>query len=134
MALFKKKQKPQQAPAKPETYVIWHKTYKQSGSFRGFRRVKLAIYNEPGVDDTLAYFKPSGYNFKDRSIQLQCIRSTGVYVNEDMLAVNVFVEGMRIGCVYGTSSYYDMMTEKIDKVHLKVDNNDVLLFVHYTDN
>ena len=130
MALFRRKQKT--APANNEPVVLWNKTFTQSGSFRGFRRIKLTTYGEDLVQDTLAYFAQSGYNFKGCTIKLESLSITGTFTDRLLRVVNVFVDGKRIGCVYdnGTSQYDLLANSEYDKVHLRVEDGEVYLFVH----
>lgn len=130
MALFRRKQKT--APAKNEPVVLWNKTFTQSGSFKGFRRIKLTTYGEDLVQDTLAYFAQSRYNFKGCTIKLESLSITGTFTDRLLRVVNVFVDGKRIGCVYdnGTSQYDLLANSEYDKVHLRVEDGEVYLFVH----
>lgn len=116
------------APA-PKQTVLWNKTFRQSDSFKGYKRIKLTTYKEFGVDATLAHFAKKDYNFKNSTIQLQNVRVTGA---NDFKAVNVYADAMRIGCTYDTYSSYEDLMKDIDAVHLKVDG-DVYLFVHYAE-
>lgn len=126
MALFGKKKKPAPAQSGPE--LIWEKTFRQSSSFKGFKRIRLTTYNEPGVEESLAFFDG---NFRDRTIQLMHYRLPGVFTDGDAYVVNVYVDAKRIGCVYGRNSGYDMLTgNDFDKVHVRTDNGDVYLFIH----
>ena len=133
MALFKRKQKPAQKPVKI-THKLFLKEFTQSGTFRGYRRVKLTTYGIDQVQETLAHFAQSGYDFKGCTITLEGLAVEGVFVDELMRVVNVFVNDQLIGCVYDSpgSDQYSMLTEyEFDKAHLLVENGTVYLFVHY---
>lgn len=157
MALFKRKSKPAEDPVSqiaqrtaPE--LIWTKSFKQSSNFRGFRRVKLRTHGEANVDDTLAYFRESKFDFKNSTIQLDhyLLPNTQVsgnavsVIDEDNYIVNVFADGKRIGVVhsYNTDNYEMLTRYEFDSVSLKVDEKyhtdgtvmgqNVYLFVHYS--
>lgn len=136
MALFGfgKKKAPGPAPQpKVETKLLWSKTFPQSGTFRGYRRIKLSTYNREGVSDTLAYFKENGNNFKGRTIRLDHVMATDVYTDGPAYFINVYVDNMPIGSVFGTNEEkYPMLTEyEYDKAHIRVEDGSVYLFVHY---
>lgn len=121
------------AKASKKSKVIWKKEFPQSGTFRGYRRIKLTTYKEELVSETLAHFRRKGNDFKGSTITLENIAVKDVFVDRLMKVVNVYADGFRIGCVYdGSDDRYSMLTEyEYDKVHLKVENDDVFLFVHY---
>ena len=125
------KSKPAPAPKRgaPKQSVLWSKTFRQSGSFEGYKRIKLTTYREFGVDATLAHFARKNYNFDGSAIQLQNVHVVGM---NSFKVVNVYADAMRIGCIYDTNSYYSAFSKDIDAVHLKVDG-DVYLFVHYAE-
>ena len=157
MALFKRKSKPAKEPISQITQrtapeLIWTKSFKQSSSFRGFCRVKLRTHGEANVDDTLAFFRGSKFDFKNSTIQLDhyLLPNTRVsgnvtsIIDEDNYIVNVFVDGKRIGVVHSDKSpdNYEKLTRyEFDSVSLKVDEKyhadgtvmgqNVYLFVHY---
>lgn len=121
------------APA-PKQTVLWNKTFKQSGSFKGYKRIKLTTYKEFGVDATLAHFAQNGYNFKGSTIRMESILVPNQFVDGDLRVVNVYVNGMRIGCVYDRYDSYRMLAENnYDKVHIRFDNGDIYLFIHLTE-
>lgn len=122
MTLFKRKPKP------TGPVMLWNKTFTQSKSFKGFRRQQLTTYKEPGVEDTLSAWAKKDYNFAGATIQLQCMQL------ESSQVINVYVDGQRIGCRYSSHAFYaDLAGREYDAVHLRVDGDDVYLFVHYTD-
>jgi hypothetical protein len=131
MALFKKKPKLANIPFQTTT-ELWTKTFPQSGSFKGFRRIKLTTYGEDLVQDTLAYFAQNGYNFKGCTIKLESLSITGTFTDRLLRVVNVFVDGKRIGCVYDNDAqrYALLANSEYDKVHLRVEDGEVYLFVH----
>ena len=136
MSLFnfgKKKVEPAGEPIKKEPIIIWSKEFKQAGSFKGFRRIRLTIYKEDGVDDTLLYFKERNNDFKGRTIRLDHVRIPGT-VHEDVDFVNVYADNMRIGAIYSSNEMsYKLLTEnEYDKAHIRVEDGDVYLFVHIT--
>jgi len=134
MALFGFSKKKAPAPAsKPATKLLWSKTFTQSNSFKGFRRVQLTTYKEPGVEETLAYFKDLNYDFKGRTIRIDHLTGPEIFEDGPAHFINVYVDNMKIGVVYGTSELrFSMLTEyEFDKAHIKVENGVVFLFVHY---
>lgn len=126
MALFRRKTK--------ET-ILFRKSFTQSESFKGFRRVKLTTHKEKDVPEALAYFAKSDFDFRQRTITVECKSVPDAYTTGPMKVVNVYVDGKRIGCVYGSvESRYSMLAEyDYDQAHIKVDDGDVYLYVHYTD-
>ncbi len=134
MALFGfgKKKQPDPAPKQEhETIVLWTKEFIQANSFRGFKRIRLTTYGEKGVADTLDYFEKQGNKFKDRVIRPEHIRVKGVFEDGDLLVVNVYVDNMRIGCVYAPKDYYKMLTEnEYNKAHIRIDGDAVYLFIN----
>lgn len=133
MALFgigKKKAAP--AP-KSEPEVLWTKKFTQSGTFRGYRRVQLSTFKREGVSETLAYFKERNNDFKGRTIRLDHIMVPDIFTDGPAYMVEVYVDDMHIGTVFGTNEHrYPMLTEyEFDKVHIKVEDGTVYLFVHY---
>ena len=127
--LFGKKKKSTPKPKIKKT-VHASKSFTQSESFKGFKRHKLTTYKEFEVADTLFYFKSSGYNFDGCEIKIEYAT-----IKADMNvfdAVNVYVNGMRIGCRYTShSKFEDLARMDYDKVHLMVEDGEVYLFVHY---
>ena len=111
--------------------LIWRKTFRQSNTFRGYRRVRLTIYCESGVDETMKALAASGYNLSGSLIQIDHIHVYNQYNSYKF--VDVYIDGMRIGCVYSSNSeYYPMLTEyDFDKVFVLVESDYVYLFVHY---
>ena len=110
--------------------VHFTKTFTQSESFKGFKRNKLTTYKEYGVGDTLAYFEKNGYNFEGCQIRLEYATVVGEHNTFDV--VNVYVDDMRIGCRYGGHSQFDRLAvPNYDAAHIKVENDEVLLFLHY---
>ena len=123
--LFKRKKKENKT-------VRFTKEFIQSDRFKGFKRNKLTTYKETDVPETLAHFKQNGYDFSGCRIRLECATIDGEYGPFDV--VNVFANDMRIGCRYGTHTQYDRLAvPNYDAAHLKVENGDVLLFLHYTE-
>ena len=124
MALFKKKPRTTNKSVQTVT-ELWSKSFPQSGSFKGFRRINLTTYKEDGVADNLAYFEKNGIS-KGQTVQLQCVAGDG------WQAVNVYVDARRIGCLYSTHSQWNMISaSNYDKVYAKVDNEGTSLFLHF---
>lgn len=113
--------------------LIWRKSFRQSASFRGYRRVRLTIYEESGVDETLRRFAASGYDFTGCSIRLDHVRVYGRHT--EYKCVDVYVDSMRIGCIYSSNTkFYPMLTEyDYDKVFLRVEDGSVYLFIRYSE-
>lgn len=123
--LFKRKKKNNKT-------VHFTKDFIQSDTFKGFKRNKLTTYKEDGVKETLAYFKKNGYDFSGCRIRLEYSTIIGEHGPFDV--VNVFVDDMRIGCRYGNHNQFDRLAvPNYDAAHLKVENDEVLLFLHYTE-
>lgn len=118
---------------KSKAKILWSKKFTQSNGFRGYHRVQLSTFKQEGVADTLAYFEKRGNDFKGRTIRLDHVEIPDVYTTGSAYAVNVYVDDKPIGTVFGTNEYrYPMVTEhEIDKVHIKVEDGTVHLFVHY---
>ena len=105
MALFNfgKKKAPAPQQNKVEPVLLWSKTFTQSNSFKGYRRISLSTYNREGVSDTLSYFHDLGNNFKGRTIRLDNIRIPEVFTDGDAFMINVYVDNKPIGTVFGTN-------------------------------
>lgn len=156
MALFKRKTKQAAEPTpqisqRTAPELIWTRSFNQSSNYRGFRRVKLRTHGEQNVDDTLAYFRESKFDFKNSTIQLDHYLLPNTRVNgnvvsvsdEDNYIINVFVDGKRIGVVHSNDpdKYVTLSQYEYDAVSLKVDEKyhadgtvmgqNVYLFVHY---
>lgn len=140
MALFRRKQKT--APAKNEPVVLWNKTFTQSGSFRGFRRIRLSRYFHEEIDKNVSYFGKQNYDMKGRTIQLTCIRFDSN--RKDGCRIDLRVDGMLLGSVWQNDEQWSMLTESdFDKVHVRIEDTmpgctdprivhtKVHLFIHY---
>ena len=148
MALFnigkKKKPAPKPKQAKPATKLLWSKTFPQSGSFKGFRRIRLGRYYED-IDASLQELKKSRYNMKGRTIRLDNIASTDPY--NKYKVIKVYVDDKLIGNVFESDAQqYSMLTDyEYDKAHVRVEDTaldvdfdtsgivttKVYLFLHY---
>ena len=110
--LFKKKQI---APA-------WSYTVPYSNNFRGFKRLKLATYKDEYAQAGLLSLQdlPS----YDR------VTFTKI---PDYDGINVSVDGHKVGTIWKHSwtEYYDaIISEKVEKAHLKIDEN-AYLFIKF---
>jgi hypothetical protein len=129
--LFRKKSRAQVADQQP--VLVWSKEFPQSGTFKGYRLVKLSTYNDEQVKATLKHFSRSEFNFKGCQIRLDNLLLPGVFVDGESCVVNVYVDDKKVGYIYNTSTCYEMLTKyEYDKVYLKVEGPNVFLFVHYT--
>lgn len=145
MALFNfGKKKSKAAPAnKQAPEILWSKSYTQSGTFKGYRRIKLSRYFHEVIDENLAFFEQQGYDMKGRTIQLTCLRFDKE--RSDGCSINVYVDDMLVGSVWQSDERsWQMLTEnKIDKAHVRIEDTwpgctdprivhtNVFLFVHY---
>lgn len=133
MALFnfgKKKQEPAPAP-KVESEVLWSKTFTQSDSFRGYRRIRLSRYFHEEIDKNIVYFRDRDYDLKGRTIQLTCTRFDGT--RKDGCRIDVRADAKLLGTVWQSDEQqWPMLTEyDFDKVHVRIEDAKVHLFVHY---
>ena len=144
MALFNRKKKPT-APKKQQKQpeVLWSRSYPQSGSFRGYRRIRLSRYFHEKIDKSIAYFEKSDYSMKGRTIQLTCLQFDKH--RPDGHCIDIFADGLLLGTVWQSDEeQWSMLTEyEYDKVYLKIGDTwpgctdpsivhtSVHLFVHY---
>jgi hypothetical protein len=145
MALFnfgKKKAKSSTAPA-AEPEVLWSKEFTQSGTFKGYRRIKPSRYFHEEIDKSVSYFEEHGYNMKGRTIQLICVRFDRK--RPDGCRIDLRVDGMLLGSIWQSDDeQWPMLTEyEFDKVHVRIEDTwpgctdprivhtKVWLFVHY---
>lgn len=123
MALFNRKKKPT-APKKQQKQpeVLWSRSYPQSGSFRGYRRVRLSRYFHEQIDKTIAFYKKHGYDFKDRTIQLTCTRFDAT--RPDGCRIDVYADAKLLGSVWQSEDeQWKLLTEhEIDKVHVRIED------------
>lgn len=129
----KAKNAPPQQVFSRRSELLWRKSFRQSGSFKGYRRVRLTIYKEDGVDETLRRFASSGCDFTGCSIRLDHVHVYGR--SSDYKYVDVYVDDMRIGCIYSSNAkFYPLLTEyDYDKAFIKVEDDSVYLFIRYTE-
>lgn len=145
MSLFnfgKKKTAPASAPD-PVPEVLWSKEFKQSGTFKGYRRIKLSRYFHEEIDKNVTYFEQYNYDMKGRTIQLTCTRFDKK--RQDGSRIDVRVDGKLLGTVWqNDEQQWPMLTEyDFDKVHVRIEDTwpgctdpsivhtSVHLFVHY---
>lgn len=145
MALFnfgKKKTTPAPAPkAGPE--MLWSKEFTQSGTFKGYRKIKLSRYYHEEIDKNVSYFEKHNYDMKGRTIQLICTRFDKK--RKDGCRIDLRVDGKLLGTVWqDDEQQWPMLTEyDFDKVHVRIEDTwpgctdpaivhtKVYLFVHY---
>ena len=135
MALFKFGKKKQPDPPATEPELLWTKTFEQSRSFKGCRRVQLSTFKKDGVAETIAHFKDLGNDFTGRTIRLDHVRVFDEALGRLKGLVNVYVDDMPIGTVFDTNDYrYPILTDfEYDKAHIRIEDGKVLLFVHVTE-
>jgi hypothetical protein len=121
MALFKRKKKPVPAPQK-QPKVLWSRSYPQSGTFRGYRRIRLSRYFHEQIDKTIAFYKKHGYDFKGRTIQLTCTRFDAN--RPDGCRIDVYADGKLLGSVWQSDGeQWKLLTEnEIDKAHVRIED------------
>lgn len=155
-SLFKKKNY-ENAQTKPldtkdtiETLEDLH--FVQSGSFRGFRRYRLTIYEEPGVADGIEHFRDNDAEFlydikRGLPVRLLIKRIYNQTFGEQYRVLEVYVDGHKVGVMYNSNGQYeDLFSSPFDKVHVRIDGPQkiihkngidyrpiVYLFVHYKD-
>lgn len=132
------------APAQDEApKVIWTKTFTQSGTFRGYRRIRPSRYFHEKIDKSIAYFEKSDYSMKGRTIQLTCLQFDKH--RPDGHCIDIFADGLLLGTVWQSDEeQWSMLTEyEYDKVYLKIEDTwpgctdprivhtKVYLFAHY---
>lgn len=145
MALFnfgKKKSEP--APAsKAEPEIIWSKEFTQSGTFKGYRRIRLSRYFHEEIDKSVAYFEKHDYDMKNRTIRLDCVRFDRK--RPDGCRIDLRVDGRLLGSVWqDDAQQWSMLTEcGFDRLHVRIEDTwrgctdprivhtKVWLFVHY---
>ena len=126
---------------KRERTVLFKREFAQASSFRGFRRIKLSTARVNNFDQTLAFFRDNGFDFKGCTVVLECIKE--IVADQTYLTVNVYVNGHLIGFIgpAATNSILMLTEYEYDKVYVKVDEfkrpdgsimgDNVYLFVHY---
>jgi len=125
--LFGKKKKKSKstkaAEPKPTRKLLWSKTYTQSSSFKGYRKIMLSRYYSDSVDATISKLKKKKYDLAGSKIKLENIKSLDKYNNYQV--VNVYINGMLIGSVFNSDKQgYEKLTKnKIDKVHLLIEDS-----------
>ena len=109
--------------------LIWSKTFPQSGTFRGYRRIRLSRYYHEEIDATITALPD--FNFKGRTIRLDCVLFDPS--RADGYRIDVFIDNGLIGSVWQSDGeQYSMLTEyEYDKAYLLVENGTVYLFVRY---
>ena len=125
--MFGFKKKSQQKTQKQTERIESEKsiTYKQSHSFRGFKRIKLSSYgNKESLDGIAA--------FTDKDISEATI-TVRVIKGENSRA-EVYVEGQQVGTVWadsGWAEYYeDLKNNRVDKVMVRIEDGESYLFIH----
>lgn len=142
--LFGKKKKKAPAPSKgPE--VLWQKKFTQSGSFKGYRRIRLSRYYHEEIDKSVSYFEKRNYDLTGRTIQLICTRFDKK--RKDGSRIDVRVDGKLLGTVWASDEeQWPMLTQyDYDKAYVRIEDTwlgctdptivhtKVYLFVHYPD-
>ena len=140
--LFGKKKKKAPAPSKgPE--VLWQKKFTQSGSFKGYRRIRLSRYYHEEIDKSVSYFEKRDYDLTGRTIQLICTRFDKS--RKDGRRIDVRVDGKLLGTVWQSDEeQWPMLTQyDYDKAYVRIEDTwpgctdptivhtKVYLFVHY---
>jgi len=147
MALLFGKKKKKKAPApKKGPEVLWIKEFTQSGTYKGYRRIKLSRYFNEEVDKSMAYFVKHDYDMKGRTVQLTCTLFDKS--RKDGRRIDVRVDGKLLGTVWQSDDQqWPMLTEyNFDKVYVRVDDTwpdcppdspvvhtTAYLFIHYPD-
>ena len=147
MALLFGKKKKKKAPIQnkgPE--VLWQKRFTQSGTYKGYRKIKLSRYYHEEIDKSMAYFAKRDYDMAGRTVQLICTRFDKM--RKDGSRIDVRVDGKLLGTVWQSNDeQWSMLTEyAFDKVYVRVDDTwpdcppdspivhtAAYLFVHYPD-
>ena len=144
--LFGKKKKqtaPQPKRSAPSPRLVWSRSFTQSGTFKGYRRIRLSRYRSEEVDATIDGLKRIGYDIKGRTIRLDLYESVDPY--NKYKEIRVYVDGYLIGSVFDSDGQqFSMLTDyEYDKVHLRVEDSSpdksyehivtakAYLFVHY---
>lgn len=139
----KKKTAPQPKQSNPVPILVWSKAFTQSGTFKGYRKIRLSRYRSDEVDATINGLKKIKYDLKGRTIRLDLMESVDPY--NRYKEIKVFVDGYLIGSVFNSDeSSFSMLTDyDYDKVHLRVEDSapdqfyenivtaKAFLFVHY---
>ena len=141
----KKKKKKAPAPSKgPE--VLWQKEFTQSGTYKGYRRIRLSRYYHEEIDKSMAYFAKRDYDMTGRTVQLICTRFDKS--RKDGRRIDVRVDGKLLGTVWQSDEeQWPMLAQyDFDKVYVRVDDTwpdcppdspivhtKAYLFVHYPD-
>lgn len=126
MALFnfgKKKSAPASKPEpKSVPEILWTKSFTQSGTFKGYRRINLSRYFHEEVDKSIGYFEKQGYNLKGSTVQLTCIRFDKG--RDDGCRVDIYVNEKLLGTIWQSDQQaWSMLTEnEIDKVHVRIED------------
>lgn len=142
MSLLFGKKKKAPAPSKgPE--VLWQKKFTQSGSFKGYRRIRLSRYYHEEIDKSVSYFEKRNYDLTGRTIQLICTRFDKK--RKDGSRIDVRVDGKLLGTVWASDEeQWPMLTQyDYDKAYVRIEDTwpgctdptivhtKVYLFVHY---
>lgn len=104
-------------------------TVQNSGGFKGYKRVKLATYHEPGCDEMLSkvYRDPDGELGK---VTLRLERVAG----DGWEAIDVFANDNKIGAFYNHDTegkryelYQALINKKFDSLHVRVEDGNTVI-------
>ena len=133
-------------PTDTKLRLIEKREFIQSSSFRGFRRYKLTIFEQPGVAEGIEHFRdtkdPERFIIEKEAPISLMIKDGGSYK-----LMEVYVDNHKVGVLYSSRDQYDeILSNPFDKVYVRIDYPEtiihkdgieyrpiVYLFVHYID-
>lgn len=127
--MFGFKKKSQQKTQKQTERIDSEKsmTYKQSHSFRGFKRIKLSSYgHKPSLDGIAAF---TDKDLSEATITVRVIKG-------ENSRAEVYVDGQQVGTVWAdswTECFEDLKNNRVDKVMVLIQDGESYLFIHRTD-
>lgn len=120
--------------------IVDVREFKQSGTFKGYRRYKLTTYQEPGVAAGIDHFRVMGKRPFDiqRGLNVKLVfREVSGVLSTPYTVMEVYVDGFKVGVLYNShSNYAVLLSEPFDKVYVLIeetvrDGVEVYLFAHY---
>ena len=130
-------------PSDDPIRIVKEMAFTQPGTFRGFKRYRLTIYEVPGVDEGIEHFRNNNVDIhfeikKGTPIKLVFKEAPSYKVME------VYADGHKIGVMYeSTQRFQDLFSKPFDSICLRIvetvgkgqyfDGIEVFLFAHYIE-
>lgn len=115
--------------------------FSQPSSFRGFRKYRLTIYKEPGVNEGIEHFRNN--NVKEH---FEIKKGTPICLvlkeANSFKVMEVYVDNHKVGVIYNSREQYsEILSKPFDNVYIRIEEMeppyipgiDVYMFIHYVN-